>query len=247
MVGLLTMLRMHGIDVDTSYWGERIAKDAERLERRKLNYGALALDLVPLGCERLEHGTLRREKKGRELWDTRQSVGHGEDRHGYDMYARWMELLRMDGSLLEDGGTAARERDLVLAAVRNYGAALQWADKPLRDDRELVMIAVKQNGLALKFASDRLKEDRKLVLTAGRENIHALKYASPTLKEDHDFMCVAGVLTRVLCLAGTHLPSLHRYRGIREHERKLRWLDNNRQHVLIKRLGYNRRPRSAAR
>ena len=39
-----------------------------------------------------------------------------------------------------------KDRDEVLAAVKTYGYALDYADESFRKDREIVMAAVNQNG-----------------------------------------------------------------------------------------------------
>ena len=162
---------------------------------------------TPLNGERPGHGVIRRDAR-RDVHDARVPVMDAAARHGYDLHARWLEILTRDGAMLENAGTAARERDLVFAAIRNYGLALHWASDELKDDRDLVYVAVKQCGLALQYASPRLKRDRKLVLTAGRENVHALQYAAPELRGDSEFM----------------------HRGFREHLRKLKWQEQ--QEVL---------------
>ncbi|CAE7480647.1 unnamed protein product, partial [Symbiodinium microadriaticum] len=46
-----------------------------------------------------------------------------------------------------------RDRDAVVAAVRNDGHALQHACEDLRTDRHVVLLAVEENGLALRHAS----------------------------------------------------------------------------------------------
>lgn len=198
-----------------SYWTGGIERNAATLAQRKLNSHAVALDLIPVRAEKQAHGTVRRDIK-REAWDDRAVAAHEDDRHGYDLRARWLAKLEMDGSLLENAGAAARERDLVLAAVTNYGLALQWASADLRADRPLALVAVKQNGLALKFCGDELRRDRKLALTAARSNVHALKYAARELQDDSAFV----------------------HRGIREHQRRLRWESRAKQHELIRRLAY---------
>ena len=50
-------------------------------------------------------------------------------------------------------GVAAEElksdREIVLAAVKESGDALEFATEELKGDRELILAAVKQNGFAL--------------------------------------------------------------------------------------------------
>ena len=51
--------------------------------------------------------------------------------------------------------------------------------KQLRDDREVVLAAVQQDGAVLQFASERLRDDRDVVLAAVQQNGNALLFASP--------------------------------------------------------------------
>lgn len=68
------------------------------------------------------------------------------------------------------------DREIVLAAVRRGGDALQHASIELRDDREVVLLAVQQHGLSLKHASESLRRD-KVVCTAAVESYGlAIKY-----------------------------------------------------------------------
>ena len=46
-----------------------------------------------------------------------------------------------------------------MAAVKQYGNALEFASEDLQRDRKIVMAAVKQHGYALRFASEDLKGD----------------------------------------------------------------------------------------
>ena len=52
------------------------------------------------------------------------------------------------------------DRELVLKAVRQYGAAL--AASELQDDREVVQLAVRRNGCSLRYASEELKSESSL-------------------------------------------------------------------------------------
>ena len=44
----------------------------------------------------------------------------------------------------------------------SYDPALQYAAKPLRADREIVLAAVKRDGYALQYASEELQQDEEL-------------------------------------------------------------------------------------
>ena len=58
------------------------------------------------------------------------------------------------------------DRDAVMAAVMEHGAALEYATSELQADRDIVMEAVRSKGWALQWASAALKDDFATVLTA---------------------------------------------------------------------------------
>ena len=49
---------------------------------------------------------------------------------------------------------------MVLAAVKKYELALEFASKSLKNDKEVVLAAVKNYEDALEFASESLKNDK---------------------------------------------------------------------------------------
>jgi hypothetical protein len=46
-----------------------------------------------------------------------------------------------------------------LAAVTQYGMALQYVSERLREDKDFILAAVTQDGRALEYASKRLQDD----------------------------------------------------------------------------------------
>ena len=83
------------------------------------------------------------------------------------------------------------DRDIVMAAVKRNGLALEHASAELKADRGIVMATVKQNGWALKHASDGLKANRDIVMMAVKGHGDALEYASNELKADRDVVIAA--------------------------------------------------------
>ena len=65
-----------------------------------------------------------------------------------------------------------------MAAVSQYGWALEFASEELQSDHEIVMAAVSQYGVALKHASEELQSDHEIVLAAVSQNGSALLDAS---------------------------------------------------------------------
>ncbi len=70
-----------------------------------------------------------------------------------------------------------------MVAVKHDGLALNFADKSFKKDREVVLAAVQQYGLALEYAHESFK-DREIVLAAVQQDGLALRYADETLKKD---------------------------------------------------------------
>lgn len=107
-----------------------------------------------------------------------------------------MAAVRRDGSLFSHVAAVSEnlrdDRDLVIAAVRKYPRALEWASPRLRDDFYVVMQAVtaipytsgsnwvwgyETSGAALQHASDRLRANVDIVRAAVRADLQALPYA----------------------------------------------------------------------
>ena len=96
-----------------------------------------------------------------------------------------------------------RDRDVVLAAVKQDGRLLMYVVPPIQNgpipnafksDRELLLTAVQTYGRALRWASDELKNDWKLVLAAVENDPVALASASYELTSDRKFMLAAVML-----------------------------------------------------
>jgi len=69
------------------------------------------------------------------------------------------------------------DREVVLAAVKRDGSALEWAGGDFCNDREVVLAAVSQDGSAVKFADKDLREDEEIVLEALKTYTHAMQFA----------------------------------------------------------------------
>lgn len=77
--------------------------------------------------------------------------------------------------------------DIVLAAVRRDGTALQFASPELKDNEDIVFAAVTNAGIALKFASNRLKNDMNISIAAIENSHHSFWEVSPLLRLKKDF------------------------------------------------------------
>jgi hypothetical protein len=80
------------------------------------------------------------------------------------------------------------DREIVLEAVKQDGAALQFASSRLQNERRVTMTAVESNGRALQYCGAEMKKDREIVLAAVENYEHALQYAAPEVRQDRDFI-----------------------------------------------------------
>jgi hypothetical protein len=83
------------------------------------------------------------------------------------------------------------DRNYILAAVKENGRALQFADSSLKKDKEIVLAAVKKFGGSLEFADGSLKKDKIIVLAAVKANGWALKFADISFKKDKNIVLAA--------------------------------------------------------
>lgn len=81
-----------------------------------------------------------------------------------------------------------RDKKFVLVAVSHDGLAPAAAHYDLKNDPEVVAAAVKQDGRALQHASQRWREDQKLQVMAGKLE---LQFASDEIKGDNE-VCTHG-------------------------------------------------------
>jgi len=105
---------------------------------------------------------------------------------------RLTEILSKDGWALRyclPGWTT--DRDITIAAVKNYGMALEDAPYEHCDDKVVVAWAVRNNGMALMYATDKLKEEKDLVKKAVTQYGPALEFAHPRLREDPEIVLTA--------------------------------------------------------
>ncbi|CAK9101111.1 unnamed protein product [Durusdinium trenchii] len=138
-----------------------------------------------------------------------------------------------------DPGRSIADRELVLAAVQQDGAALAFASEELREEKEVVLQAVHQTGSALAFAAPALKADREahgaamaaareewpvamagglveaiardfVVWAAVQESGLALEHAADELRDDEDLVFVAVATGAALRFASPRLRAQRR-------------------------------------
>jgi hypothetical protein len=84
----------------------------------------------------------------------------------------------------------AHDKDVVLAAVAQYGGALRYAGK-LSNDAEVAIAAIKQSPWAIKYASSELFHNREFMLQVCVLNGFSLEYTSESLKSDEEVVMLA--------------------------------------------------------
>lgn len=84
-----------------------------------------------------------------------------------------LATLTKEGYKLRDMPQYMDDKELVLAAVKDYGLSLKHALPALQADRQVVMAAVKNNGMAIDYASPALQKD-KTIMKAARDQEKAL-------------------------------------------------------------------------
>ena len=77
-----------------------------------------------------------------------------------------LATLKNEGYKLRDMPQYMDDKELVLAAVRDYGLSLKHASPALQANKQVVMAAVKNNGMAIDYASPALQKDKAIMKAA---------------------------------------------------------------------------------
>ena len=103
-----------------------------------------------------------------------------------------LAAVKENGYALDDADESLqKDKEIVLAAIKENGRALMYADESFRKDKEIVLEAVKQTGAALMYADESFQKDREIVLSAVKESGNALNYADKSLKKDKEIVLEA--------------------------------------------------------
>lgn len=70
-----------------------------------------------------------------------------------------LAIVSEDGWQLENFPDHQDNKKVVLAAVQNVGAALQFASHNLKSDKDVVLAAVKNDPYVLDFADEKFRDD----------------------------------------------------------------------------------------
>jgi hypothetical protein len=80
-----------------------------------------------------------------------------------------LATLKKEGFRLRDMPQYMDDKELVLAAVSDYGLSLRHASPALQADKAVVMAAVKNNGMAIDHASLSLQKDSEIMKAANAQ------------------------------------------------------------------------------
>jgi hypothetical protein len=109
-------------------------------------------------------------------------------------YIVWSAILTNGNNIIDlmlASSALQDDKEVVLAAVKKCGNALEYASATLRNDKDVVLAAVKKNGYVFQYASATLRNDKDVALIAVSDNIYAFPYASTKLKDDKDVVLAA--------------------------------------------------------
>ena len=108
------------------------------------------------------------------------------------MFTTYMQNLNEDededdSSNSQDDMNFDEYKNDAIVAVSNDGLDLENFEE-LQDDDDVVMAAVKNNGGALQFASERLRADKDIVIAAVKNDPYVIEFASDDLQDDDDVL-----------------------------------------------------------
>ena len=104
------------------------------------------------------------------------------------------------------GSDYTDDKEVVMAAVKNCGYALEFASPSLKQDKEVVMAALRNDGSAIQFASISLQKDKDVLFASVKNNIYAL-YTYRKLQHDKDIFMAAVPIGYSLQFASNALRS----------------------------------------
>ena len=104
-----------------------------------------------------------------------------------------LAAVKEDGNALEYADESLKKnKEIVMAAVKQDGRTLDYADESLKKNKDIVMAAVKQGGWeTLDYADESLKKNKEIVMAAVKQNGWALQYADDSLKKDREIVLAA--------------------------------------------------------
>jgi hypothetical protein len=112
-------------------------------------------------------------------------------------------------NLVVTGANAMKNSEaVVMAAVTEYGRALQYASEMMKNNETVVLAAVTQEGRALEYASNEMKNIQAVVLAAVSQDGKALEFAGDEMKNNEAVVVAAVTQTwKALEYAGEEMKN----------------------------------------
>ena len=169
----------------------KIVKAAVSQDERAIKYASSRLQEKESILKILE------SKKTEESQTDRPFRTPNKEQHGENEKDFWndrtkvLEAVKNDGRSLIHATKYRNDKEVVLAAVSNYGEALQWASRTWKNDPEVVETAIANTGRAFQHASGRLRNIREYALAAVRTYGPALEFTSYKNQTDEELVLEA--------------------------------------------------------
>jgi hypothetical protein len=106
-----------------------------------------------------------------------------------------LQAVAYNGRALRYAFDLRGNREVVMKAVKQDGAALQFASSALRGDREIVLAAVEQNPIALQYANGSMQKDKSIIMTAVKKDGIAVRCTMKEMRQDYDIARAACIQT----------------------------------------------------
>ena len=94
-----------------------------------------------------------------------------------------LEIVRMNGVMLQTMPEFADDFGVVLEAVRNNGPSLKYASDTMKNNKEVVMAAALKNANALEYASDKIKNDKDFILSLIKQTPNVMEAVIPNVSK----------------------------------------------------------------
>ena len=92
------------------------------------------------------------------------------------------------GLNLKSCGDDQGDLDVVFAAVRSHGGALQYATEELRQNEHICLAAVRRTSEAMKYCDAELRQSKSFVLRCAKTAGACIEHIAPALKDDHEIV-----------------------------------------------------------
>jgi Domain of unknown function (DUF4116) len=126
----------------------------------------------------------------RDCFPESQNVNENFKQAFLQHYSDELQRVKLDPEAIKNLSHHLKsDKHFVMAAVLQFGWALQYADVSLKSDFDVVMSAVSQHGLALQFANNKLQQDFDVVMKAVLNDGDALQYSN--LKNNKNIVVAA--------------------------------------------------------